>query len=129
MLITRDLMGIFEVLILNFLLKHKITEVLLKPGMPPMYLTSNNDLVARTKNQLQVVTGKEKEPDVKFLRGNPEYFIIKEILDKRVYKRKTEYKVRWKGFKADEATWIPASEFSRTKELKALMNIFNEQFK
>ena len=36
---------------------YKITDVLLKPGFPPMYLTDANDNVSRTKNQLQVVSG------------------------------------------------------------------------
>ena len=34
---------------------YKITEVLLKPDAPPMYLTNKNDHVARTKGQLQLL--------------------------------------------------------------------------
>lgn len=106
---------------------YKITEVLLKPGFPPMYLTDANDNVARTKNQLSKVEGNEKEPDAKFLRGNPEYYIIQEILEKRVKNRKTEYKVRWKGFKKDDATWVSGKELDRTKDLKELKRKFNKE--
>ena len=69
---------------------YKITEVLLKPGYPPMYLTDADDNVARTKNQLQKVSKKDEEPDARFIRGNPEFYIIAEILDKRINNRKTE---------------------------------------
>jgi len=34
---------------------HKVKEILLKPGYPPLYLLDNNDHVARTKQQLQFV--------------------------------------------------------------------------
>jgi len=105
---------------------YRITQVLLKPGFPPMYLTDANDNVGRTKNQLQVVSGKEAEPDAKFNRGTSEYQIIAEILEKRINNRKTEYKVRWKGEKANQATWINATELDRTKDLKELKRKFNE---
>ena len=105
---------------------YKITEVLLKPGFPPMYLTDADDNVARTKNQLQKASKKEVEPDARFLRGNPEHYIISEILDKRVRNRKTEYKVRWKGYKADEATWVDSSEFNRTKDLREMRRKYND---
>ena len=108
---------------------YEITQVLLKPGFPPLYLTSNNDNVARTKNQLQVITGKEKEPSAKFLRGNPGFYIIKEILDKRTKNRKVEYLVRWKGYTKKDATWVSSSEFDRTKELKEMRKNFNDKFK
>eukprot|EP01033_Poteriospumella_lacustris_P013447 gene13447-gene14285 len=84
---------------------YKITEVLLKPGFPPMYLTDANDNVARTKNQLQKTSNKEDEPDSRFIRGNPENYIISKILDKKIENGKTLYLVKWKGFKENESTW------------------------
>ncbi len=104
----------------------KITEVLLKPGYPPLYLTDSNDNVARTKNQLSVVRKDEQEPDAKYLRGTPEHYQIAEILDKRVRGRKTEYKIRWKGYKAEDATWEPASVLDRTETLRKMKSKFNE---
>jgi hypothetical protein len=106
---------------------YKITQVLLKPGFVPMYLTDADDNVSRTKNQLQVVSGKEAEPDAKFNRGNSEYQIIAEILEKRINNRKTEFKVRWRGEKANQATWISGKELDRTKELKEMKRKFNEE--
>ena len=107
---------------------YKITEVLLKPGFPPLYLTDANDNVGRTKNQLQVVSGREKEPDVKFNRGNSEFGIIAEILDKRIVNRKTEYKVRFKGEQMNRATWISPKELNRTNDLKEMKRKFNENY-
>ena len=34
---------------------HKVKEILLKPGFPPMYLLDNDDNVPRTRQQLQLV--------------------------------------------------------------------------
>ena len=105
---------------------YKITEILLKPGFPPMYLTDANDNVSRTKNQLQKVSGKEAEPDSRFIRGNPDTFIISKILNKKVENRKTYYLTKWKGFKEDEATWEPSSTFNRTKDLQQIRKKFND---
>ncbi len=102
---------------------YKITEVLLKPGYPPMYLTDN---VARTKNQLQKVSKKDEEPDARFIRGNPDTYIISKILDKKVENRKTYYLVKWKGFKDNEATWEESSVFNRTKDLQAMRKKYND---
>ena len=105
---------------------YKITEVLLKPGYPPLYLTDADDNVARTKNQLQPVSKEDEEPDARFLRGNPDTYIISKILNKKIENKKTLYLVKWKGFKESEATWEPSSVFDRTKDLKALRKKFNE---
>jgi hypothetical protein len=106
---------------------YKITEVLLKPGFPPMYLTDSDDNVARTKNQLQKVSKKEEEPDSRFIRGNPENYIISKILDKKVEDGKTLYLVKWKGYKDNEATWESSKIFDRTKDLKKMRKKFNDE--
>jgi hypothetical protein len=106
---------------------YKITQVLLKPGFPPMYITSQQQNISRTKNQLQVVDDNEKEPDPKFNRGNSEHNIISEILEKRTVNRKIEYKVRWKGYKENEASWISSKEFDRTNDLKEMRKNFNDK--
>jgi len=104
---------------------YKITEVLLKPGFPPMYLTDADDNVARTKSQLQVVDKDIKEGNPKFIRGKPEHYLISKILDKRKKNNKIEYLVKWKGYDIKDASWIPNSELSRTKELKDMRKEFN----
>jgi hypothetical protein len=106
---------------------YKITEVLLKPGFVPMYLTDADDNVARTKNQLQKVSSREAEPDAKYNRGNPDTFIISKILDKKVENRKTLYLIKWKGYSNNSNTWVNAKELDRTKDLKEMKRKFNEE--
>lgn len=104
---------------------YEITEVLLKPGYPPGYLTTANDNVFRTKNQLSKVRRNEVEPDAKFIRGTPEHYIITKILNKKVENRKTYYLSKWKGFKETDATWVEAKQFDRTNDLKEMKRNFN----
>lgn len=106
---------------------YKITEVLLKPGQPPMYLTDKDDMIGRTKNQLQKVSKDTIEPDAKFIRGTPEHYIIAEILGKKVENRKTYYLTRWRGFSKEEATFEPAETFDRTKDLRKMKKAFNSK--
>lgn len=102
---------------------YKITEVILKPSYPPMYLTNSGDNVARTKNQLSIVRRNEKEPQKELIRGESEFYIVSKILDKKVENKKTLYLTKWKGF--DEPTWEPSEIFSRTKDLRELRKAFN----
>lgn len=67
---------------------YKITEVILKPSYPPMYLTNSGDNVARTKNQLSKVRRNEKEPQKEFIRGESEFYVVSKILDKKVENKK-----------------------------------------
>ena len=77
--------------------------------------------------QLQVITGNEKAPDPKFIRGKPEHYIINKIIDKRINKNKEEYKVSWKGYTdSKDDSWIPSSELDRTEDLRQLKKAFNQ---
>ena len=106
---------------------YKINEVLLKPGFPPMYLV-DGDNVARTKQQLSIVKGNERAPDPKYIRGNPEHYIIGQIVDKRRRNNKDEYKVSWKGFtNPNDDTWISGDQLNRTADLKAMKRDFNRE--
>jgi hypothetical protein len=105
---------------------YKITQVFLKPSSPPLYLTDADDNIGRTKQQLQKVSGNETEPDPKFNRGNNEYGIVAQILDKQIVNRKTEYLCRFKGDKAENAIWLSAKELDRTKDLKEIKREYNE---
>jgi hypothetical protein len=105
---------------------YKITEVLLKPGFPPMYLTDINDNVARNKNQLAKVRRNEAEPEAKFIRGTPEFHIITGILDKEVRPdKKTYYLIKYKGYEG--GTWEKADILNRTKDLRAMRKAFNDE--
>jgi hypothetical protein len=106
---------------------YKITEILLKPGNPPMYLTDIDDNVARTKNQLSKVRNNEEEPKAQYIRGNPEHYIISKILNKKVENRKTYYLTKFKGYTDAQATWEQASIFNRTKDLQKMRKKYNDE--
>jgi len=106
---------------------YKITEIILKPGYPPMYLTNSNDNVARTKNQLSKVRSNEEEPKAQYIRGNPEHYIVSKILNKKVENRKTYYLTKFKGYTDAQATWEEASIFNRTKDLQKMRRKYNDE--
>jgi hypothetical protein len=104
----------------------RIEQILLKPGFPPMYLISDDEkLVARTKNQLQVVKKNERAPDIKYIRNNADTAIIEKIIDKRKNGRKDEYLISWKGYPDAENSWIGVKELNRTADLRMMKDEFN----
>ena len=105
----------------------RVEQVLLKPGFPPMYLVADDDkLVSRTKNQLQLVKRNERAPDVKYIRGNPEYAIINTIKDYRKQNRKDEYLVGFKGYDDTHDRWVEVKELNRTADLRHMKEEFNQ---
>lgn len=104
---------------------HIITDLILKPGYPPLYIIDDDYNVCRTKQQLQIISDKEIPPDNKYIRGKPDTFMIESIKDKRKIGNKTEYKIKWKGFK--EMSWISSTELDRTKHLKQMKKTFNSR--
>jgi hypothetical protein len=104
----------------------RIEQILLKPGFPPMYLVADDDkLVSRTKNQLQIVKRNERAPDVKYIRGDPDYAIINTIKDYRKQDRKDQYLVGFKGYDDTHDRWMDVKELNRTADLRAMKNEFN----
>ena len=106
----------------------RIENILLKPGQIPLYLVSDDGdkLVARTKNQLQLVKRNERAPDIKYIRGDPEYAIINNIKDYRKNNRKDEYLVGFKGYDNTHDRWVAVKELNRTGDLRAIKDEFNE---
>ena len=104
---------------------HIITDIILKPCYPPMYILDDDYSVARTKQQLQVITDKEIPPDPKYLRGKPDTFIIENIVDKRKVGMKTQYKVKWRSFDNSHNSWVDSKEFDRTKVLQQMKKDYN----
>jgi hypothetical protein len=93
-----------------------------------MYLVADDDkLVSRTKNQLQVVKQNERAPDVKYIRGDPEYAIINTIKDYRKQNRKDEYLVGFKGYDHTHDRWVEVKELNRTADLRHMKDEFNQQ--
>lgn len=72
-----------------------VEQIYLRPGQPPTYRVNGIKNVAYTKNQLQVVSKKEKPPNKEVLRKHfVEKIIGKEKRNNRIY-----YKVKWIGWK------------------------------
>jgi hypothetical protein len=69
----------------------KVTQVYLRPDMPPMYEVDNDDNVAYTRNQLQVVKSDEKRPNKKLQRK----IVIGEILERIKRGNRIFFKVLW----------------------------------
>jgi hypothetical protein len=106
----------------------RVEQVLLNTGFPPMYLVADDDkLVSRTKNQLQIVKRNERAPDVKYIRGDPEYAIINTIKDYRKQNRKDEYLVGFKGYDHTHDRWVEVKELNRTADLRHMKDEFNQQ--
>jgi hypothetical protein len=87
---------------------HTISDVVIKPGSPPLYILDDDTSTAYTKNQLQVVDRGEKQPDEKVIamagkKKGVETFYVHDIIDHKTVKKKKFYKVIWKGFA--EPTW------------------------
>lgn len=64
----------------------------------------------------QIPGRKQPEPPPVTVNGQEEYE-VEEILDSRMFRRKLEYKVRWKGFDKSYETWEPAENVEHAKKL------------
>lgn len=90
---------------------HTISDVVIKPGSPPLYILDDDTTTAYTKNQLQVIDTDEKGPDEKAIqrlgkKQGQETFYVEAITDHKMVKKKKFYHVKWKGM--TEKTWEPA---------------------
>lgn len=84
--------------------KHIVTDILLKPDSPPLYVLDNDNSTVYTKNQLQVIPKKEQRPPIKVVRGNPEVWKIRKILGKKRKNGRVKYKIKWE---TGDITWEP----------------------
>jgi hypothetical protein len=76
-----------------------VTQILLKPAQPPLYLVSGINNAAYTKNQLQVYNDDEKSPPQNAIKK----YVVEKLLDVRKFKNSIQYLVKWKGY--DDTTW------------------------
>jgi hypothetical protein len=103
----------------------KIENIIISPDEPVLYKVSGdrNVGVAFTYNQLQVVSKNEQEPPSSVIRGTPNQYTIKKILDKKKVKNKIFYKVWWRGYKEDESTWEGKSDLIKSnKRVKKIID-------
>ena len=57
----------------------------------------------------------EEPPPPVIVDGEPEYE-VDEILDSRVFRKKLQYLVSWKGYDISEHSWEPVENFSNHEE-------------
>ena len=106
----------------------EITNIYLTPNQPIMYQVNNDNSIAYTDNQLQVINSNLKQPNPDYIRGDKNDAIIEKIIDSRKIGRKTEYLVKWYGYKSSDTnnTWEPSKSFDRTNDLKIMKREFNQ---
>jgi len=88
-----------------------ITQILLNPNKPPMYLLDNDKSAAYTRNQLQIIPKGEKPPDKSLLRGKVDKWAVKELQGRIKKDGKIYYKVQWVA--DDEITMEPRAELMK----------------
>lgn len=104
---------------------HKITNILMQPNRPVLYTIDDKMFPAYNRNELQVVTEGDDEPDAKKLiikNTKDRTYIIKDIIDKKKEKNKIYYKILWKGFKTP--SWELRSELIKSN--KDLINDYEK---
>ena len=80
----------------------EIEEWSLRPNQPPLYLIDGINNVAYTKDQLQVVNDNEKPPREEAIT----HHIVEKLLDKRKYKGKIQYLVKFKNIKVPSWEYV-----------------------
>jgi hypothetical protein len=75
----------------------EIEQLSLRPNQPPMYLVDGIKNVAYTKEQLQVIPDKELPPK----EASITHHIVEKITDKRKFKNKIQYLVKFKNIKKE----------------------------
>lgn len=85
-----------------------ITDILLKPNQPPMYVL-NGEEIGYTRNQLQLIEPNEKKPEnvIANIKDAKNRYEVKSIVGHKIVKGKRLYLVWWKGYKKKEATYEP----------------------
>lgn len=80
----------------------KITEVLLKPNMPPLYIVESQPNVGYTANQLQrVKRGHDLAKRVP-VEGVENRYTVSKLLDRKKIRNTLYYLVKWKGKSIEE---------------------------
>lgn len=92
----------------------EIEEWSLRPNQPPMYLVDGIDNVAYTKDQLQVVNPNEKPPREEAVT----HHIVEKLLDKRKYRGKVQYLVKFKNIKTPSWENVDGLPKDKVKQFK-----------
>ena len=103
-----------------------ISNILLTPNQVVMYMVNNNNSIAYTKKQLQIVNKKLTQPNPEYIRNTPDTYIVESIKDKKTENRKDYYLIKWVGFTEEHNTWEPSKTLDGSKELKDMKRLFNQ---
>jgi hypothetical protein len=95
---------------------HTITQFYLRPDQPVMYQLDNNDKVAYTKYQLQVVNENEEKPKSTL----PQKWVVEKLLKRFKKSNKIYFLVKWKGY--DKLTEEPRTNL--IKDIPELVKDF-----
>ena len=100
---------------------YKITGYVMDPHSPILYKLNKklkkHEHVAYTRQQLQLVKENEMDVSAKELGvkiPDDGEFAIKKLIDKRTRGNRTEYKVFWKGYPLEEASWQYKSKIPKS---------------
>ena len=58
-------------------------------------------------------------PPPQIVRDGIKEYKVEKILDSRIFRRKVEYLVRWKGYGVEEDEWCPVRDVQGSKQLVA----------
>jgi hypothetical protein len=61
--------------------------------------------------------GREEDPPLPIIMDAEPEYEVEEILDSRLYNRKVQYLVKWKGYQFSESTWEPWTNLTHCQEL------------
>lgn len=100
-----------------------VEEVILTPGQPPLYRISGHK--GRFPRDRLMPVGQNEPPRATVISGKPSTYIVQEILEKRKVGSKVEYKVRWRGYPMEEATWEPRAKL--VADVPAMVKKFDKQ--
>lgn len=103
-----------------------ITNILIMPNQPPLYILDDNNKVAYTRNQIQLVNDSEQWPiPDEVVRGDISKYVPEKILGNKIIKRKKHYLVKWRGY--DETTWEPANTLKQ--DVPDMVNKYEKSLK
>jgi hypothetical protein len=96
---------------------YKVVDYIFDPHQPILYKVNKplkkNERVAYTRKQLQIVSPDEQDPHIKVIRGTPKQYAVKKLLGKRMFKKRLQYLVWWRGYKKDASTWEDSKNISK----------------
>jgi hypothetical protein len=85
---------------------HTITESIIFPDSPPLYVLDNDKSVAYTKGQLQVIPKDETYPSSDIILGTKQKgikkYVIEKLLDRKKINNRIYFSVKWAGYDKPE---------------------------